>query len=94
MSRIFCVFVLAVFLSGLSGCGLMQTAQKMTRESMKSMRPNSNDYRDTTKMADDEWSVVGDSARTVRPLEKENDPVRDIIQSPKARSIERSLGLD
>lgn len=72
----------------------MQTAREVTRESMKPMKMRPNDYRDTTKDAEDEWTSVGRTASTVRGTEKDNDPIRKMIASPKALSIERNLGIE
>lgn len=78
----------------LSGCGVMQSAQKATADSMKSMRPRGNDYRDTSDEASDEWSSMGGSSRALRPGQRENDPLRKWLLSPKAHSIEHNLGVD
>lgn len=78
----------------LPGCGLMQSARSMTRESMKSMKARPNDYRDTTQETEDEWTNVGRTASTVRGMEKDDDPLRKWMLSPKAMSIERNLGIE
>ena len=78
----------------LPGCGLMQSAREVSRESMKPLKLRPNDYRDTTKDAEDEWTSVGRTASTVRGTEKDNDPFRKMIASPKALSIERNLGIE
>ena len=91
--RVRCAIVLVVA-AAMPGCGLMQSAQKITRESIKSMRPNANDYRDTSKEVDTEWTSVGEATRSERPLERDPDPLRNVLMTPKARSIERSLGVD
>lgn len=75
------------------GCGLMQSARMMTRESLKSMKARPNGYRDTTEEADDEWTSVGRTASTVRGVETDDDPLRKLMLSPKAMSIERNLGI-
>ena len=77
----------------LPGCGLMRSAKTATRESMKSMKVSSNGYRDTTQESEDEWTSVGRTASTVRGLEKDDDPLRKLMLSPKAISIERNLGI-
>ena len=76
------------------GCGLMQSARMMTRESMKSMKARPNGYRDTTQEVEDEWTSVGRTASTVRGVEKDDDPMRKIMLSPKSISIERNLGIE
>ena len=61
---------------------------------MKPLKLRPNDYRDTTNDAEDEWSSVGRTANTVRVVEKDNDPFRQWMLSPKARSIERNFGIE
>ena len=46
------------------------------------------------KTGDDEWNEVGKQARADRPVEQENDPLRNLFVSPRAQEIERSLGVD
>jgi hypothetical protein len=86
--------VLLLVVLGVSGCGLMQSAQSVTRQSMKSLKPRPTDYRDTTSETDDEWTNVGRTANTVRGVEKDDDPLRKMLLSPKALSIERNLGIE
>ena len=78
----------------LPGCGLMQTTKSITRESMKPLKLRPNDRRDTTNDTEDEWSSVGRTANTVRVVEKDSDPLRKYLLSPKARSIERNFGIE
>lgn len=85
--------VLSVFVC-VPGCGLMQATNSVTRESIKPFKPRPNDYRDPTTEVEDEWTSVGRTASTVRGVEKDNDPVRKWLLSPKAMSIERNLGID
>ncbi len=87
----FCALMIVLCLPG---CGLMQSTRSMTRESMKSMKPRPNDYRDTTQETEDEWTNVGRTASTVRGTEKDDDPLRKWMLSPKAMSIERNLGIE
>jgi hypothetical protein len=91
--RVYCAIVLAVATT-LPGCGLMQTARDATRESMQLFRPKPNDYRDMTQESDSEWNTVGDALRSERAIQNNADPFRNSLQTPKARSIERSLGVD
>ena len=88
--------LIALIVSGLClpGCGLMQTTKSVTRESMKPLKLRPNDRRDTTNDTEDEWSSVGRTANTVRVVEKDNDPLRNLLLSPKARSIERNFGIE
>ncbi len=77
-----------------SGCSLTGTTSSFFRQTWSVFRPNPTDYRDTSEEPDDEWSAVGREARGDRPLEKENDPLKKFLMSEKARSIERSLGIE
>jgi hypothetical protein len=61
----------------------------MTRETLRTMRPRTTDYRDPSDDPGDEWSSVGVEARGDMPMDKGGDP----LYSPKARSIERNLGV-
>ena len=78
----------------LAGCGMIETTKRATAESMRQLRPRPNDYRDTSSEAKDEWTSMGEVARSYRPSQKEDDPLRNVLLSPKARSIERNLGVD
>ncbi|MBM3971035.1 MAG: hypothetical protein FJ302_14430 [Planctomycetes bacterium] len=91
-TRWICVLIIGGFC--LPGCGLMQSAKSVTRESLKYLKPRPNDYRDTTNESEDEWTSVGRTASTMRKSEKDNDPLHKRIASPKALSIERNLGIE
>jgi hypothetical protein len=43
---------------------------------------------------DEDWSKLGRQMRGDHPVEQTFDPLRDIMVSPKAQSIEHSLGVD
>ena len=44
---------------------------------------------------DEEWSKLGRQMRGDQPAQSQAfDPLRDIMVSPRAQSIERSLGVD
>lgn len=86
--------VIVVLSLCLPGCGLMKSAQQVTSESMKSLKPRPTDYRDTTSESEDEWTSVGRTASSVRGIEKDSDPARKWLLSPKALSIERNLGIE
>ena len=90
MSRRVCCAIILALATTQPGCGLMQTARNATRESMQLMRPKPNDYRDMTQESDSEWNSVGDVVRGERTVSKGADS----LLSPKARSIERNLGVD
>jgi len=77
-----------------SGCAAVESGGEMMRESFRIFKPRTTDYRDVSEEEADEWSSAGKEARGNRPLDKENDPIRDWTMSPRARSIERNLGFD
>jgi len=81
--------------SGISaGCAGPGSSGDMMHESFRIFKPRASDYRDHTQEEDDEWAAVGKEARGNRPLENENDPLKEWFMSPKAKSIERSLGYE
>ena len=91
----FMFFVAAAgMLSLLTGCALVDRSKAASRSAWKHFKPRSTDYRDATQEEDDKWGFVGKIARGDRPLENENDPLKELTMSPKARSIERSLGYE
>lgn len=97
MSRLVCRWIIFTSLFiGLPGCGLMQSARKMSSDSMKMFKPNPNGYgsNDASNPANSEWSGVGKTARSIRPKESDSDPLRYIMLDPKSIEIERSLGID
>lgn len=56
------------------------------------MKPDSGGYDDGTDEVDGWVSEAGVEARGDRPIEVDNDPFRALM-SPKAKSIERNLGI-
>jgi hypothetical protein len=50
----------------------------------------------TVTSEDEEWSKLGRQMRGDQPAQQSQsfDPLRDIMVSPRAQSIERSLGVD
>lgn len=87
--------IIAILITSNAGCALVRPVQEISQETMRSMKPNPHGgYRDTTEEPDDEWSFTGTGSRNLRPMEHEEDPLKSHIMSPKARSIERSLGID
>ncbi len=89
--RIAAILAVPVVIVGV-GCATGDSG--MMHESFRMFKPRVSDYRDETQEVDEEWNSVGKSARSNRPLENENDPIRDYLWSPKAKSIERSLGYE
>lgn len=89
----------SVFLIGTlflqAGCVMLESAQEMTRQSMRIFKPRPTDYRDLTEEEGDEWSYVGKLARGNQPREKDTDWWwTKFVMSEKARAIERNLGVD
>lgn len=41
---------------------------------------------------EDQWAIAGKLGRGNRPLSDEHDPLKPILMSPQAQSIERNLG--
>ena len=88
------LMVLVGIVCGQSGCALVGPARQFTTESWRIFKPNPRGYRDGTDEVDDQWSIVGIEGRGDRPLEREPDPFKKWLQSPKARSIERNLRIE
>ena len=48
-----------------------------------------------TNSEDEQWSKVGRQMRGDAPVQQQSwDPLRDLMESPRAQSIDRSLGVD
>ena len=92
--RILMSVTAAAMLSLPTGCALVDKGKEVSRQTWKVFKPRPTDYRDPTEEESDEWEFVGKEARGDRPLEKEPDPIKRLIMSPKARNIERNLGID
>jgi len=83
--------VLLVVVGLLCGCAT-DGSKPLLGNSSPSKNSQSSDSKE--KEEDASWDQVGRQARGDRPVEKENDPLRNIFVSPKAQEIERSLGVD
>jgi hypothetical protein len=78
-----------------TGCALMESSQEATRQTFRLFKARPSDYRDTTEEEGDEWDYVGVEARGHLPRERDPDRwFKKHLQSEKARSIERNLGVD
>lgn len=78
----------------LTGCELMHGGRELADETVRTLKPKSSDYRDTTEEESDEWAFVGRDARGNRPREQDPDPWwQRFVMSEKARSIESNLGI-
>lgn len=73
-------------------CGCASDGFKTMSDGSSSDKPRSTAEREAKKDTDP-WDDVGREARSDRPVQKENDPLRDLFVSPKAQEIERSLGV-
>lgn len=70
----------------LAGCASWDSA-------LDAMRPPG--YHVTAEEKDDDWEWVGEEGRAGRPMEHDPDPwFKYFVQSDRARSIERNLGID
>ncbi|HEV8068874.1 MAG TPA: hypothetical protein VGP76_14150 [Planctomycetaceae bacterium] len=48
-----------------------------------------------TNSEDEQWSKMGRQMRGDAPVQQQSwDPLRDLMESPRAQSIDRSLGVD
>lgn len=75
-----------------TGCAQIQN---MWHSSMTGFNPTSGDYADDSDDEVEGWiTEAGSEGRADMPREFENDPLKNILASPKARSIERNLGYD
>ncbi|MCA9041073.1 MAG: hypothetical protein KDA65_12045 [Planctomycetaceae bacterium] len=77
-----------------SGCQTIQTdANKAMMETKRQLRIKPSDYNDGTEDLDEDWSFVGEQGRGDMPKEKESDGLTNFLESEKARSINRNLGI-
>jgi hypothetical protein len=68
---------------------------KAFKKSLKPLRLNSGGYADGNEEGlQDTWSSNTFEGRADQPMEKESDGLTKYIESPKARAINHSLGLD
>lgn len=88
------LLLISGILISIAGCSLITPAQKITKASLDTMKPNPRGYRDTTEESEDEWSLETVSGHSMRASEHDPDPLKDVLMSNKARSIERSLGVE
>lgn len=79
-----------------SGCGLLGAGRKLGASMTHMMKPNARDYEETDvdSTGTDAWSQVGVEARGHQPFEHESDGLTNLVSSPKARRINRNLGID
>lgn len=95
------LFLIASLLGviALPGCGLFQMGKDISQASWRQFRPKTRDYADPNNDPNsaeyhDEWGSVGSEGRGDQAYEKESDGLTKWVSSPKARSIERNLGIE
>ena len=94
--RITACLVLAVTLTGITGCqSVMDSAQTSRRQLTRQFTPSPHDYRDSTAETEDKWVEYTREAKAIHPAETDPDPwYRRWFMSEKARQIESHLGFD
>jgi len=78
------------------GCASDGTSNSLSdafHQTIRAVTPHEDEHN-INKATDDEWNDVGKQARADRPVQQENDPLRNLFVSPRAQEIERSLGVD
>lgn len=94
-SRLFRSAILVGCLALPSGCLMLDSAQEMSRQTLRIFKPRETDYRDMTEEKGDEFAFVGKLGRGNRPRERDPDPwFKKYLMSEKARNIEHNLGVD
>ena len=90
--------LIGVGLSGIAwGCATDGTGNSLMdafHQTARSVTPHSSDGKDASKDGEDDWNEIGRQMRADRPVQQENDPLRNLFVSPRAQEIERSLGVD
>ncbi len=88
------MFALSLFVSlgFASGCMTPQTSDPDAPPKSTLLTGNSSAGAATSE--DEAWSKMGRQMRGDAPAQQTFDPLRDVMSSPKAQSIERSLGVD
>jgi len=92
MRRVCQILLAALLLAPAGGCMVFDSIRTASRQTWSAFKPKGNDYRMSSDEATGEWDFVGKEGRGNRPLDKQNDPFRNLLTSPKAREIEENLG--
>ena len=91
MSRDRVVVTVGLLIVGLIGCTSFPTFKD---GSSKGQKPPSLSDMCSDDDTEESWvREAGNEARGDRPIETDNDPLRNLFSSPRARSIERNLGI-
>jgi hypothetical protein len=88
---------LAAVAIALSGCGALQKVGQDTKSFAKTLRPESWDAENPADDPGDPWiEAAGLEGRSEQTRENDMDPLRlrTLLMSPRARSIERNVGID
>jgi hypothetical protein len=83
-----------VALAGIScGCAT-EDVNNSLRNMIGTLTGQPVDSLDQTKDEKDGWNDVGKDARASQAPIQDNDPMRNLLVSPRAQEIERSLGVN
>jgi hypothetical protein len=74
------------------GCAIFENVRDAGSGFVNIFKPRSKDYGDNDLNVD-EWSMRQE-ARGDQPMSKESDFLEDLIQHPKSKAINRSLGVE
>lgn len=96
MRRFLCIATIVVCACQ-TGCAMLEEGRDAIKTTFDAVRPKTGGYRDDNNdgaQHNDSWKFVGDESRAGDVREKETDGLTKFVQSPKARDIERNLGID
>lgn len=85
LERLFSVMMCVCLLGICSGCQTFGKSANWEGGPPKQSEPDVDEEPD-------KWAMVGKEGRGSRALEDENDPLKPLLMSKKARDIERNLG--
>ncbi len=91
-SHIMRTLLFVALLFSASGCN----SSLMNHKAFDPIRPNSNDYREASDDPGSEWDFVGEEGRADQQtvVEEGDQWFKKYLMSPRARSIERNVGVD
>ena len=82
----------------LTGCNVMSEGKRTAKTAADGFAPRSRDLdSDDNRNGGeyvDPWRFVGKEGRADEQMEHESDGLTKYMSSPKARAIERNLGID
>lgn len=95
MRYILLLSIVAALLVSSTGCTVLDIGRDAAVRTTRMFRPNPRDMDDSSDDDEAQWDFVGKEGRGDQAREVDPDPwFKKYIQSPKARSIERNLGVD